>query len=151
VLLVVPKVVVVANVTALFPALMTADPLVLLILDPELVMRVPVPSALALLMFRTAAPLMLTPPDAPELSPLKVNVPADAVVNPAYVLFPARVISPVPTLVRALLAATPLIAEPIVILPVPPIEFAVLLRAKVDPVTVAAVALLLTRNPEAPS
>ena len=55
-----------------------------------------------------------------------------------------------PTLVRALLAA-PLITEPIVISPVPPIEFAVLLRAKVDPVTLAAVALLLTRNPEATS
>ena len=61
-----------------------------------------------------------------------------------------RVISPVPTLVRGLLVA-PLITEPIVILPVPPIEFAVLLRVKVDPVTLAAVALLLTRNPEAVS
>ena len=101
VLLVVPKIVVVANVIALFPALMTANPLVLLIVDPALVMRVPVPSALALLMFRTAAPPMLTPPDAPELSPLKVNVPADAVVNPAYVLFPERVAVPDPVLVKA--------------------------------------------------
>ena len=93
--------------------------------------------------------LALVAPKVPD--PLKVNVPEVTVVNPAYVLFPARVISPVPTLVREL-AAAPLIAEPIVILPVPPMMFPLPeLRAKVDPVTLAAVALLLTRNPEAES
>ena len=101
VLLVVPKIVVVANVTALFPALMTANPLVLLIVDPALVMRVPVPSALALLMLRTPAPPTVTPPTAAELFPLKVNVPVDAVVNPAYVLFPERIAVPNPVLVKA--------------------------------------------------
>ena len=58
-----------------------------------------------------------------------------------------------PTLLSMALV-TPLIAEPIVILPVPPMEFPlaeVELSVKVDPVTLAAVALLLTRNPEAPS
>ena len=84
VLLVVPKVVVVPNVIALVPALMTADPLVLLIVVPEeLVVRLPVPSALALLMFRTAPVLTEMLDDAPELFPLKVNVPTDTVINPA--------------------------------------------------------------------
>ena len=56
-----------------------------------------------------------------------------------------------PTLVRALLAA-PLIAEPIVILPVPPMEFPLEpVRVKVDPVTLAAVVLLLPKNPKAAS
>ena len=84
VLLVVPKVVVLPNVIALVPALITADPLVLLIVAPEeLVVRLPVPSALALLMFRTAPALTEMLDDAPELFPLKVNVPTDTVINPA--------------------------------------------------------------------
>jgi hypothetical protein len=84
VLLVVPKVVRLPNVIALVPALMTANPLVLLIVHPEpLVMRVPVPSALALLIFRTAPVLTEMLDDAPELFPLKVNVPTDTVINPA--------------------------------------------------------------------
>ena len=84
VLLVVPKVVRLPNDIALVPALMTADPLVLLIVVPEeLVVRLPVPSALALLMFRTAPVLTEMLDDAPELFPLKVNVPTDTVINPA--------------------------------------------------------------------
>ena len=84
VLLVVPKVVRFPNDIALVPALMTADPLVLLIVAPaELVVRDPVPSALALLMFRTAPVPREMLDDAPELFPLKVNVPTDTVMNPA--------------------------------------------------------------------
>ena len=93
--------------------------------------------------------LALVAPKVPD--PLKVNVPEVTMVDPAYVLFPARVISPVPTLVRAMLAA-PLISEPIVILPVPPMEFPLEpVRVKVDPVTLAAVVLLLPKNPKAAS
>ena len=84
VLLVVPKVVVAPNVIALVPALMTADPLVLLIVAPaDMLVRDPVPSALALLMFRTAPLLTEMLDDAPELFPLKVNVPEVTVINPA--------------------------------------------------------------------
>jgi hypothetical protein len=107
------------HVQAWFPAFTTAEPLVLLIVAPVPAReRAPDPSALLLLMFKVPA-VRVTPPDAAELFPLKVNVPAVTKVFPPYVLSPARVISPVPTLVRAL-ALGPLIAEPIVILPVPP-------------------------------
>ena len=63
--------------------MITADPLVLLIVLPVVRVRVPEPSALALFTFKVPA-VRVTPPDANELFPLKVKVPAAAfiVVSP---------------------------------------------------------------------
>ena len=73
-----------SQTTALLPKFVTAVPEVLLIvlLAPSRV-SVPVPSALPLFTFKVPA-VTLTPPDAAELFPLKVNVPPAAfiVVSP---------------------------------------------------------------------
>ena len=62
----------------------------------------PDPSALLLLMFKVPA-VRVTPPAAPELFPLKVNVPPAAfiVVRPSYVLLPDKVVVPVAVTVTA--------------------------------------------------
>ena len=62
------------NVIALFPRLVIAAPLVLAIVTPALIVRAPVPSALAWLILRVPA-VRVTPPAAPELFPLRVKVP----------------------------------------------------------------------------
>ena len=80
-----PKVsaVVLFQVIALLPAFTTAEPLVLSIVAPPVRVKSPVPRALLLLMFKAPA-VSVTPPDAAELLPLKVNVPfvAFIVVSP---------------------------------------------------------------------
>ena len=70
--------------------------------------RAPDPSALLLLIFKVPA-VRVTPPVAPELSPLKVNVPPAAfiVVRPSYVLLPEKVVVPV-----AVTVTTPAVAVP---------------------------------------
>ena len=71
------------KVILLFPAFTTAAPLVLLMtLLLELNENVPLPSALALLMFRVPPAPIETPPDAAELFPLKTKVPAFTDVRP---------------------------------------------------------------------
>jgi hypothetical protein len=69
----VPKVKFPPQVTALFTALATANPLVLFIVPDDRV-TVPEPRALLLLMFKVPA-VRVTPPEAVELFPLNVKVP----------------------------------------------------------------------------
>jgi len=76
-----PKVKFPPHVTALFTALVTACPLVLLIVPPEERVRVPDPRALALFTFKVPA-VRVTPPDAAELFPLRVSVPDFNSVRP---------------------------------------------------------------------
>ena len=83
----------------------------------------PVPKALALLRFKVPV-VKVTPPAAPELFPLKVNVPPAAfiVVKPSYVLLPARVVVPVAVTITAPAVAVPpfAIAEATFQVPAPP-------------------------------
>ena len=101
-----------------------AAPLVLLIV-PAVSVTGPIPSALALLMFKVPA-VRVTPPPAAELFPLKVNVPPGAfiVVRPSYVLSPVRVVVPVEvTVIELAVARVPVlfaIAPFTVKLPAPP-------------------------------
>ena len=91
----------------MFPAFTKAAPLVLLIV-PDVRVTAPEPSALALLIFKVPA-VRVTPPAAPELFPLKVNVPPAAfiVVRPLYVLLPERMVVPVPVTVTVPDVAVP--------------------------------------------
>jgi hypothetical protein len=59
-------------------------------------------------MFKVPA-VRVTPPAAPELFPLRVNVPPTAfiVVRPLYVLLPERVVAPVPVTVTTPAEAVP--------------------------------------------
>ena len=83
----------------------------------------PVPRALALLRFRVPV-VKVTPPAAPELFPLKVNVPSAAfiVVRPSYVLLPDKVVVPVAVTVTLPASAVPpfAIAEATFQVPAPP-------------------------------
>ena len=118
-------------------------------------LRAPDPKALLLLMFNVPA-VSVTPPVAPELSPLKVNVPPVAfiVVRPSYVLLPERVVVPVAVTVTAPAVAVPpfAIAEATFQVPAPPkvrvrlalleavVRFKPLLKVVVEPA-------LLVHNP----
>ena len=119
----------------------------------------PVPKALALLRFKVPA-VKVTPPAAPELFPLKVNVPSAAfiVVRPSYVLLPDKVVVPVAVTVTlpavaGLVAAPPFaIVEATFQVPAPPkvrvrlevleavVRFMPLLKVVVEP-------LLLLQTP----
>ena len=83
----------------------------------------PVPRALALLRFKVPV-VKVTPPAAPELFPLKVNVPFVAFirVTPSYVLLPERVVVPVAVTVTLPAVAVPpfAIAEATFQVPAPP-------------------------------
>ena len=83
----------------------------------------PVPNALALLRFKVPV-VKVTPPAAPELFPLKVNVPPAAfiVVRPSYVLLPDKVVVPVAVTVTLPAVAVPpfAIAEATFQVPAPP-------------------------------
>ena len=83
----------------------------------------PVPRALALLRFKVPA-VKVTPPPAPELFPLKVNVPPEAFirVTPSYVLLPDKVVVPVAVTVTLPAVAVPpfAIAEATFQVPAPP-------------------------------
>jgi hypothetical protein len=73
-------------------------------------------------MFKVPA-VRVTPPVAPELFPLKVNVPPGAfiVVRPSYVLLPEKVVVPVPLTVTVPDVAAPFaITLPTVTFPAPP-------------------------------
>ena len=70
----------------LLPALTTALPLVLLIVDVAFRVTVPLPSALALLMFSTPE-VRVTPPEA-VLTPPRVAVPAVMVTSPVPAVVP---------------------------------------------------------------
>ena len=74
------------------------------------------PVALALLRFKVPV-VKVTPPAAPELFPLKVNVPfvAFIVVRPSYVLLPEKVVVPVEVIVT-------LLAAPMLVAPFPIVE-----------------------------
>ena len=113
------------------------------------------PNAFALLRFKVPA-VKVTPPAAPELFPLKVNVPPEAfiVVFPSYVLLPEKVVVPVAVTVTAPAVALPpfAIAEATFQVPAPPkvrvrlaellavVRFKPLLKVVVEP-------LLLLQTP----
>ena len=81
------------------------------------------PKAFALLRFKVPV-VKVTPPAAPELFPLKVNVPPEAFirVTPSYVLLPDKVVVPVAVTVTLPAVAVPpfAIAEAMFQVPAPP-------------------------------
>lgn len=109
----------------------------------------PVPKALALLRFKVPV-VKVTPPAAPELFPLKVNVPPAAfiVVRPSYVLLPERVVVPVAVTVTAPAVAVPPLAIVLltVVLPEPP---RVRVRLLMLPLSVRSIPPAKTKEPPA--